>query len=464
MRDDDRHIQQRGRRFHYVRKVPRDVAHLDRRAPAVRVSLKTKSIHTARVLRDARERADDDLWDALRAGVDAATARERHDAALQLNSALGFRRMTENDLLADANRREHYGPGGEVRALPEILRRPLEATRQGVDVAASEAVQDALAGAVPRPAIKVSEAFEEQIADLCANDWRGRSEGQRTRSANPKRLAGQQFVEVVGDLALDDIDRDDALKFYRFWQGRMARGEVGHSLANRCLDNMRGLLRWHFKRAGDFDRANPFDRLSFKEPRHAKRRVSYSPAFVRDNFLHGDKLATMNAEARRALLVILGTGCRPSEVLNLAPENILLDAPVPHIQIRDRAGRELKTAQSQRDVPLTGVALAAMRAHVAAGNADGFPRYLDRESAYSAAVNKHMRNHGLRETDDHTVYCLRHMFEDMLKDADVGDEMRRELMGHKIDRSLYGRGFTLEAKRDAMERALARLIFDITII
>lgn len=464
MKGEDRHLLKRGARFHYVRGVPTGLHHLDSRAPMVRASLKTKSIHTARTLRDARERADDEFWDALRAGMDAATARERYDAALRLNSALGFKRMTADEMLADANRRDRYGPDGEIVTLPEILRRPLEATRAGLNVAASEVVQDALASAVPRPPVKVSEGVEEQIADLLANDWRSRSEGQQQRSANPKRLAAAKFVEIVGDLALDDIDRDDALKFFDHWKRRMARGEVGHSIANRCLDNMRSLIRWHHKRAGDFDKRNPFDRLSFKEPRHQKRRVSYTPGYVSANLLRGDKLVRMNAEARRALLVIIGTGCRPSEVLNLPGSAIKLDAPVPHIQIRDRDGRELKTAQSERDVPLTGLALAAMRAHVADGNADGFPRYLDRENNYSAAVNKYLGENGLRETPGHTLYSMRHMFEDMLKDADIGDEMRRELMGHKIDRSLYGRGFTLEAKAAALEKAFEPLTFDPAVI
>ncbi|KJS13685.1 MAG: hypothetical protein VR78_10965 [Hoeflea sp. BRH_c9] len=464
MKGEDRHLLKRGNRFHYVRGVPTGLHHLDSRAPMVRLSLKTKSVHTARLLRDVREQADDDLWDALRAGIDAATARDRYDAAIRLNSALGFRRMTADEMRADFNDPKYFGPGGSIVTMPEIMRRPLEATRAGVNVAESAAVQDALAADVPRPAIKVSEAIENQIADLMANDWRSKSEGQQTRSANPKRLAAEVFIRVVGDLALDDIDRDDALKFFDHFKRRMGRGEVGHSIANRCLDNLRGLLRWHFKRAGDFDRRNPFDRLSFKGPRHEKRRIGFTPEFVRANMLHGGKLANLNAEARRALLIIMGTGCRPSEVLNLTAANIKLDVTVPHVQIRDRADRELKTAQSERDVPLTGLALAAMRAHVAAGNAEGFPRYLDKESGFSATVNKYLAENGLRETPEHTLYSMRHMFEDLLKDADIGDEMRRELMGHKIDRSLYGRGFALEAKAAALEKAFEKLTFDPAVI
>lgn len=464
MKGEDRYLQKIGNRFHYVRKVPTKLQSLDTRTPAVRISLGTKSIHTARVLRDARECADDELWDALKAGVDAESARERYDAALRLNSALGFRRMSEVDLLADANRLSRYGPDGEITDMPEIMRRPAQAVVRGVDVAASEFFQAALAGAVPRPAITVREALEEHLEDLTANDWMGKSDGQRASSTKPKRRAVENFAKVVANLPIEEIDRDDTVKFYRFWRSRMASGEVGYSTANRDLDNMRVLIRWYFERSGEPERRNPFDGLSFKKPRHIKRRVGFTPEYVSKNFLHGDKLASMKPDIRRALLVILGTGCRPSEVLNLSPVAIRLDEEVPHINIMDRAGRELKTEQSNRDVPLVGVALTAMRAHLKDGNNDGFPRYRDKETNFSNAMKATFDRKALRETPEHSVYSLRHMFEDLLKDAEIGDEMRRELMGHRIDRSQYGRGFTLEAKRDALERAFEPLKFDPAIV
>jgi integrase len=463
MRKEDRHLKKRGNRYWYVRGVPRDVQLLDHRSPLVQQTLRTSSIHTAREKRDVIAMADDEMWDALRSGIDATTARQRYDASLKLHHALRFKPMTAAEIRDDFNDPKHYGPGGEVLTVPEIMRRPLEAVRAGVNYANSEPVQAALAGEVPKPETTVREAFDDYITDLCANDWLQKSEGQVASSTKPKRRAIENFCKVVANKAVKDINRDDALRFYKHWQGRMVAGDIGYSTANRDLDNMRVLWRWHNSRSGNGEGRNPFDGLSFKKPRHIKRRVSYTPEFTNANFLTGDKLSAMGEEARRALLVIIGTGCRPSEVINIAPENIVLDGPIPHLKIRDIAGRELKTSQSNRDVPLVGLALAAMQAHVASG-AKGFPRYKDKDTNFSAVMMGHFRRHGLRETDEHSVYCFRHSFEDALKDAGLDSELRRELMGHRIDRSEYGRGFSLEAKAESLERALSIYHFDPAVI
>lgn len=466
MRDKDRFLEKRGKSFNYNRRVPGDVEHLDSRAPRIRKALKTRSLMDAREKRDVLERADDELWDALRSGIDVVTARQRYDASVKLHSALRFKMMTPEQLLADANDPSHYGARGEIKSLPEVLRRPAEAIRRGVDVAGSEEIQGALAGDVPKPEMTVREAFDDYISDLCAGAWFSKSEGQRAMSEKPKRRALENFCKLIGNKPIKDIDRDDALRFEAFWKRRVAKGEVGYSTANRDLDNMRTLWRWHNQRINNTDdKRTPFDGLNFEKPRVVKTRPAYTVEFARDHFLHGDTLSKMGAEARRALLVIIGTGCRPSEVLNLPGSAIKLDAPVPHIQIRDRAGRELKTAQSNRDVPLVGLALAAMRAHVADGNTDGFPRYRDKDTIYSGTMAQFFRRNGLKETPDHSVYSFRHLFENLLKGAQIGDDMRRELMGHKIiDRPTYGDGYVLEAKAAALEKAFEPLTYDPAVI
>jgi integrase len=465
MRKEDRYLKKRGNRYWYVRGVPRDVQLLDRRAPLLQQTLRTSSIHTAREKRDGLEVADNELWDALRSGIDAATARQRYDASVKLHSALRFKMMTPEQLLADANDPAHYGAGGEIKSLPEVLRRPAEAIRRGADVAGSEEIQSLLAGDVPKPEMTVREAFDDYIADLCASAWLSKSDGQRAMSTKPKRRAIENFIKVVGDKAIMEIDRDDAVRFRSHWQRRMAAREVDYSTANRDLDNMRVLWRWHNQRIYNTeDSRTPFDGLNFDKPRKKKNRPAYSPEFVRDNFLHGDKLASMKPDIRRALLVIIGTGCRPSEVNNVKPENIVLDAPVPHLRLRDENDRELKNSQSNRDVPLVGFALAAMRAHVADGNMDGFPRYRDKDTNFSNAMKAAFKRKGLRQTPDHSLYSMRHMFENLMRDADIGDDMRRELMGHKIDRPKYGDAFRLAKTAAALEKVLEPLTYDPAVI
>lgn len=130
---------------------------------------------------------------------------------------------------------------------------------------------------------------------------------------------------------------------------------------------------------------------------------------MQDRILADGALDGMNDEQRRLVYLIAETGLRLSEACNLTRERIVLDALVPHVQIRED-GRRMKTLQSERDIPLVGVALLAMQAQP-----NGFPRYRDEtRGALSGAANKFLNKHGLRPTPNHSIYSLRHTFEDRL--------------------------------------------------
>jgi integrase len=199
------------------------------------------------------------------------------------------------------------------------------------------------------------------------------------------------------------------------------------SAGSRDLGNMRVLHTAYFRHIGEPDRPNPFDGLSFKKDRRGKRKVRapFAAEWIRDKLLDPANMQGLNRDARLIFLALIETGCRPSEVCNLTPGDIVLDVATPHLKIRHRAGREIKTESSERDVPLVGVSLAAMKLAP-----NGFPRYADREDTLSAVLMKHLRRRDLLPTADHYVYSLRHSFEDRLENAGVDYEIRMDLMGH----------------------------------
>jgi hypothetical protein len=110
-------------------------------------------------------------------------------------------------------------------------------------------------------------------------------------------------------------------------------------------------------------------------------------------------------------------------------------------------GRDLKTDQSAREIPLVGVALRAMQEQP-----DGFPRYRDKADVLSALVNKALKARELRPERGQSLYSLRHTFEDRLTAVDAPDKIIACLMGHKWSRPRYGVGPSLEHKRDWLER------------
>jgi integrase len=146
------------------------------------------------------------------------------------------------------------------------------------------------------------------------------------------------------------------------------------------------------------------------------------------------------------MYVVMETGMRPSEVVNLQKSAIHLDAAIPYVRVQPD-GRRLKTSDSEREIPLVGVALAAMRLRPS-----GFPRYRDRSSGLSGTLNKYLAENGLRPTKDHTVYSLRHSFKDRLVAAEAPDSLIDSLMGHKTYKPKYGKGPPLELKLKYLEQ------------
>jgi len=163
----------------------------------------------------------------------------------------------------------------------------------------------------------------------------------------------------------------------------------------------------------------------------------------------------MNDEGRGITLAQIETGCRPGELCNIVPEDICLDAEVPHIHVRARTGpddtRAIKTEQSDRKIPLVGVALEVFKRHP-----NGFPRYKDKEDSYSAMANKYLEENGLRPSKQHFVYSFRHSFEDRMLEGRIDLELRKVLMGHKLAGPLYGEKGTLEFR----QKVLGAIAFD----
>jgi integrase len=118
---------------------------------------------------------------------------------------------------------------------------------------------------------------------------------------------------------------------------------------------------------------------------------------------------------------------------------------VPHIEIKAE-GKKTKNKQSRRVIPLVGISLEAFREFP-----EGFPSYRFKDRI-SDTVNKFLRENGLLETEEHTLYGLRHSFEDRLLRAGVDERIRRDLMGHSLGgRQRYGQGATLEHARKLLK-------------
>lgn len=365
-----------------------------------------------------------EAWEARLAG-DTTDAEHRFQAARDLAAARGFR----------------FLPVNKVAQVPltELRDRMAAVPMRGDGPDMIEAA--ALLGGAQEPALSVSKALDAYW-QLAREKTLGKSPDQLRRWRNPRIKAVKNFIEVVGDKSLSEITADDMLDFRAWWLDRIEAGDVGPGSANKDLIHLGEVLKTvnRMKRLG---LTLPLDGLSFREG-EAGQRPPFSPDWIRDKLLAKGALDGLNGEARAILLAMVNTGARPSEIANLTTDRIRLDGKVPHISIEGEE-RQLKSAYARRVIPLCGVSLEAMRAHPG-----GFPRYRDKPGL-SATVNKYLRENGLAETPQHTMYSLRHAFEDRMIAAGVDDRIRRDLFGHRLDRERYGKGATLEHLQEIVQ-------------
>lgn len=416
--------------WYLIRRVPKEFAELDRRG-IVRVSTGIAVPDDPRAVRakDVVRQLNVELeayWRGMRDGQ-SAEARLRFEAAQKRARSLGLTYLTNEEIAT--------GPAEDL-----IERIRLLVARNAVE---DESEVAAIMGGEKRPALRLSGLMEEFEA-LESQSLLAMSPNQIKKWRNPKKRAIANLIEVVGDKEISTLTRDHAISFRIWWQKRLAADDLDIGTANKDIGHISKILTTvDMAHQLKLDPVFKHLRLSGEV---AAQRAAFEASFVQDKIISSDALAGLNDEARRIIMLIADTGLRLSEAANLLPENIRLEASVPHVQIR-AAGRKLKTEHSAREIPLVGCALAVMKLQP-----KGFPRYRDKAASLSAIVNKVMAHNKLLPTPEHSLYSLRHTFEDRLTAVEAPEKVTASLMGHKWIRPKYGAGPSLEQKRDWLEK------------
>ena len=307
---------------------------------------------------------------------------------------------------------------------------------------------DVLLGTADVPKVRISEALELYLDEIALDEQIGNLPEQMKNYSKVKRRAIANFIRLNGDMPMTEIGRDEARKVYRFWADRIQpkdhREPMSGNSANRDLGNLRKLYRRYFEHIGDENRENPFRNLRFSSNKLTQI-LPFTDEWVRDRILAPGVFERLNREVALVCYALIETGCRPSEIANILPENIRLDAEVPHIRIRSTRARQLKSKASERDIPLVGVSLEAMKQAP-----DGFPRFRDRGYLLSSSLTKAFKVRDLIPSSQHRIYSFRHSFEKRMLEAGIDYGLRCTLMGHRNPRPEYGDGGSLEYRRNEM--------------
>lgn len=425
-----RRLKQRAGIWYYWRQVPARFADIDSRG-WVAISLETRDLARAERLKASVERELEAYWIALKRGA-SDDDKERYRGAIERARLEGFEYRTTGQLVE-----------GSFDDIVARLHRLEEIAGAGRKSAADPGAKESLLGLLDQPSLRLSTALDE-FYKLTRDRVRAKSDDQLRRWKAPRLKAINNLIALVGDKAIVDITRTDALTLRAWWQDRVIEEDYTPNSANKDIGHLAQLLDT-LNDALELGISKPFAKLRLEDNEKTARAPFTTEQL--QTFALPATLAGMNEEAAGIVHAMIETGMRPSEICGLEADDIALDHDVPHVKIRSKPKRRLKTPYSEREIPLVGVSLLAMQRFPA-----GFPAYRDRTSQLSALVNKVMRGRGLFPSDNHSLYSIRHSFQDRLTAADMGDRMQAELMGHKFSRPEYGEGPTLKHKREWLLR------------
>ena len=432
-------LQCRNGRWHYIRRVPANVAEIDTRG-MIRTSLRTDSLELARKRRDSMIEADDAYWATLIESQSTNPSETNDNVTTSRYRASKERAMARGYIYTPVNQL------AQSAELTEILARLVDALKVP-ERDQKEEVEALLGGTAPKSP-KISAAFDLYCKEIAIGDLHGKSAKQKKDWEKIKRRAVNNFIALCGNLEMDKITRKHGRDFYNWWGKRLHPTDGSKPLhpnsANRDIGNLRKLFREYWIYEGDEKRENPFNNLRYADNIYKEIPV-FSDDWMRSRILKKDALSSLNKEATLLVYALVETGCRPSEIANIQSEHIHLDCTAPYIEIKPTKDRQLKSRSATREIPLVGVSLQAMTM-----SQNGFPRYRDKGNSLSVLLLKTFRKNGLFPTDDHRIYSFRHSFEKRMLEAGLDYGLRCLLMGHSNSRPSYGDGGSMEYRRNEL--------------
>ncbi|WP_052306076.1 tyrosine-type recombinase/integrase [Paraburkholderia phymatum] len=142
------------------------------------------------------------------------------------------------------------------------------------------------------------------------------------------------------------------------------------------------------------------------------------------------------------------TGARLAEIVGLRRVDCYVEASTPYIHIIAHASRSIKTAHSERKVPLTPRALQGLQRalKLSEGDAYVFPRYTSDEGCKATHASNTLNDWLKSRKIAPTAHGMRHGMRDLLRAAEAPQDIVEQLQGWgKVSQSSkYGAGHSLE--------------------
>ncbi|MDB9764907.1 tyrosine-type recombinase/integrase [Planktomarina temperata] len=259
------------------------------------------------------------------------------------------------------------------------------------------------------------------------------------------------LIGLSGNKPLSHYTRQDALQF-RDWL--VARGLTGSSIT-RNFSYLKAVINFALSEYA-LDVRNPFVGVYHDRSAGVLVRKPIPIDAIRNV---QSECHTIDDDMRWLIALISDTGMRLAEGAGLLKQDFIgLDTGQPYVRVTKHPWRNLKTASSERKIPLVGEALWAARRISEADNGSdfAFPRY-NRTSptaanSASAALNKWLKQY---VPEGCTMHSFRHSMRDRLRAVQCPADITDQIGGWTTDGvgQGYGSGYPISVLKEWLEKA-----------
>ncbi|WP_448325538.1 DUF6538 domain-containing protein [Sulfitobacter sp. M13] len=264
------------------------------------------------------------------------------------------------------------------------------------------------------------------------------------------------FIGQFGDLPIDLYTRESANGFVKFLSNKGNKT----STIKRRLNSIRPVFR-QMSLEKELDDKQIFEAVNI--PNEGKDKVKRLPFTETEVSLIQKACLEKDDDLRWIVGLLSDSGLRLAEAVGLMEQDVFLDVPNPYISIRPNDARRLKTDGSERNVPLVGVSLWAIkRAKTKASKGFMFPRYIDftgellanKSTHASNTLAKWLRTFPIADPKQKSCHSFRHSVQDRLREVETPQELRNVICGwtNKGIGEGYGKGFTVAVLAEHMKQ------------
>lgn len=303
---------------------------------------------------------------------------------------------------------------------------------KNIEVPASHLLRSQASTNLNSTLICVSEALEVYLK------VKGSGRGKLFFSHTKRAI--EYLISNLGDRALDQYTGADAADL----RDKLKEKGLGNASIQRNFGCINAVINFVIKEHG-LNCVNAFAGVYLPNDQIIKKRKPISIEGIKK--LQID-CQSIDDDIRHLIALLSDSGLRLAEAAGLMTQDIKLNTPEPHLIVRPYSHRSLKTASSQRIVPLVGSSLwAAHRISETSSSPYCFPRYTNEggcnSNSASAALNKWIKTVCGKEA---VIHGLRHSFRDRLRMIEAPTEIIDQLGGWSLKTigQSYGDGYQLE--------------------